>query len=288
MARKKTKTELEVAELRFRSLIEKRNDLNRQASVVMDDIDKIRKRKNTILDDLKDLKEEKAKLHDQIKRHKNKRDEFQRKAKELIAVKKSKRGKVSGDFDRELRDMDRRIKDMERRQETTFMTLAEENELLDQLRDNVKERKELEDVVEEQKSILSEVKDIDLSIDELFKIANEEHEKIVKIFPKVDALNKKMQGEFKKVGIFLLDIKKKREVFIDLKTKADGYHKKASEMREKILTIKKATKKDIMAARKTIKDHNVRVKKLLDDEKNLAKKADEALESLMKKGKIEL
>jgi uncharacterized coiled-coil DUF342 family protein len=288
MARKKTKTELEVAELRYRSLIDKRNDLNRQASVVMDDIDKIRKRKNVILDDLKDLREEKAKLHDMIQEHKRKRDEFQRRAKELIRVKKSKRGKVSGDFERELRDMDRRISDMERRQETTFMSLADENELLDQLRDNVKERTELEQVVEEQRSILTEVKDIDLSIDELFKIANEEHEKIVNIFPRVDALNKKMRVEFKKVGVFLLDIKKKREVFIDLKTKADNYHKKASEMREKILTIKKATKKDIREARKTIKDHNVKVKKLLDDEKNLAKKADEALASLMKKGKIEL
>ena len=189
MARKMTRTELDVAELKYRTLVDKRNELNMQADVVMNDIYALRQKKNAILDDLDAMREEKAKIHEKIQEHKKKRDDFQNQAKALLAAKKTKRGKVSSEIERELSQLDRRISDMERRQETTFMTLQDENDLIDELREHVKEKRELEQVVKEQRAIMHEVKNMDLSIDELFKMANEQHEEIVKLFPKARELS---------------------------------------------------------------------------------------------------
>jgi len=288
MPRKKTKSELEVAELRYRSLIEKRNEFNQQAQEVVKDIDVIRNKKNAILDDLSELREKKNKIHEKIQAHKRRRDEYQKRAKDLLALKKSKRGKISANLEHQLVDLDNRIDDMEYKQETTFMTLEAENELLDELREEVKKRGELETFVDEQKELLQEVKNIDMTIDELFKVANDEHEGIVKLFPEAKKLSEKMSKEFKKIGIHFAEMKKKREVLDDIRKKADHYHERVKEMREKILTIKKSTREDVRKARKEIRDQNIAVRKALEDEKKLSKKAEETLNSLIKKGKIEL
>jgi uncharacterized coiled-coil DUF342 family protein len=288
MPRKKTKSELEVAELRYRSLMDKRNEFNRQAQEIIKDIDGIRVKKNLILDDLAELREQKAQIHDKIQAHKRRRDEYQKRAKDLLALKKSKKGKISANLEYQLNDLDKKIVDMEFKQETTFMTVQKENELLDELREEVKKRGELEVFVDEQKELLKEVKNIDLTIDELFKIANEEHEEIVKLFPEAKKFSDKMSKEFKKVGAHLAEMKKKREVLDGIRQKADHYHQRVKEMREKILTIKKSTREDVRKARQEIRDQNIAVKKALEDEQKLSKKAEETLESLMKKGRIEL
>ncbi len=288
MPRKKTKSELEIAELRYRSLMEKRNGFNDKAKVVRADMDRVREQKNKILDDLKEMKGDKNRIHERIQGHKRRRDEYQKRAKDLLALKKSKRGKISGNLERELKDLDRKIGDMEKRQETTFMPLAKEQELLDELRKQVRERDDLEGTVEEQRELLKEVKDIDLTIDELFKIANDEHEAIAKLFPEAKKINKKMNREFKKVTVFLEDLNKKRKVLDDLRAKADKYHEKVLEMREKILTIKKSTREDVRRAKSEIKKHNIEVRKALGDKKKIDEKVDESLTLLKKKGKIEL
>lgn len=288
MPRKKTKSELEVAELKYRMFMEKRNEYNHKASGVMADMENLRQKKNSILDDLKDMRDEKAKMHDKIQGHKRRRDEFQKRAKELLELRRSKKGKISSSLEKQLFDMDSKIKNMEKKQETTFMSLQDEDELIDELRKHIKERGELEEYVEEQKEILQEVEDINLTVDELFKMANDEHEKIVKLFPKAKEINKKMAKEFTKVGAYLVEIKKKREVFTQLRKRADRYHERVKEMREKILIIRKSTKEDVRKARAVIKAHNIEVKKALEDEKKLRKKEDESLSLLKKKGKIEL
>ncbi|MCK5547578.1 MAG: hypothetical protein KAI64_01085, partial [Thermoplasmata archaeon] len=239
MTRKKTKTELDVAELKYKLHIDRRNDFNDKASAIKNDMEKLRDKKNKILDDLMELKEKKNAIHERIQNHKKRRDECHKRAKGLLQVKKSKRGKVTGDISRQLGDLDGRIKQMERKQETTSMSLKVEAELLDELRKEVKEKEGLVEILEEQKVVLKEVKNIDMSIDELFKAANEEHEEIVKLFPKAKKFNEKMSKEFKKVRAYLDQVEKKRLVFVEMRKKADYHHEKVMEMRDKILTMKK-------------------------------------------------
>ncbi|MCX6657927.1 MAG: hypothetical protein NTY62_04470, partial [Euryarchaeota archaeon] len=81
---------------------------------------------------------------------------------------------------------------------------------------------------------------------------------------------------------------KKHQEFMKLREEADAAHEKASDMREKIIGIRKEKRMEKMEELRAIRDVNLAVKKALDDVTKNDKAADEALQLLLKKGRIEI
>jgi uncharacterized coiled-coil DUF342 family protein len=81
---------------------------------------------------------------------------------------------------------------------------------------------------------------------------------------------------------------KKHALFIEMREKADAYHQKAAEMREKLLTMKNEKRMQEREARQLVQKQNKAVRDALLNPELVEKKREEALEQLMKKGKITL
>jgi uncharacterized coiled-coil DUF342 family protein len=90
------------------------------------------------------------------------------------------------------------------------------------------------------------------------------------------------------VGVLINEANKKHEKYLKIKERADYYHKRAEEMRGKILSIRKEKRKELEEAKKEIRNQNLEVKKALEDEKELDKIAKASVEKLLKEGKLEL
>jgi hypothetical protein len=73
-----------------------------------------------------------------------------------------------------------------------------------------------------------------------------------------------------------------------MREKADDQHQKATEMREKLMAMRNLKRDEIREARQQLKEQNRAVKDALYDKKKLEKAAEDALETLLKKGKVEI
>lgn len=223
-----------------------------------------------------------------MRSHKNLRNEYQKKAKELIDLKKKRRIKVSSSLASQIEYLKREVRDLDRKQETTSLTLEEENTLLEDLKRKMREIKELEIAHEEQKKIVSEVEEIDRTIDDLFRKAEEEHNHILKLSKEAQELHEKVVERIKTISHLIAEANEKHSEYMKIKEKANHYHMRAVGMRSKIIVIKKERWQERKLARRMIEEQNIAVRKALQDEEKLEKVAEEALQSLIKKGKVEL
>ena len=288
MQKKKT-TELECAERRYQSLIEKRNELNAKAREFADARNILNDEKRRIIDESKDLRDKRRKLVTKMREHKTRRNAYQDKAKTLIEAKrKSKKGIPPGGVGREIETRKAEMKYIDMKQQTVPMSVHEENKLLDELKDKLKDLERLESVKEEEDTIFAEVKKVDASITELFEMADEEHKKVVTLSKEVNEVHEKVTTITKSLSHLTSESNKNHEGFLAVKEKANHYHEKAQEMREKLMAIRNEKRDEVREGRKAIKDHNVSVKKALGDKKSQDKAADDALQQLLKKGKVEI
>ncbi|KYK31201.1 MAG: hypothetical protein AYK23_04080 [Candidatus Proteinoplasmatales archaeon SG8-5] len=285
---KKKQTEEESAELRHRNLIEKRNELNTQAREIADSRDTLNQERREILDEMRALRDERKALVDKMREHKKARNLYQQRAKELIEVKRGKRKDIHPGLEKELEALKADLKMLDVQQQTSTMTLQEENELLDRMKARAKELDRLENIMAEQDAIISEVEDVNESISELFKMADEEHKKVVVYSDQAQEIHDRITLIIKSVSHLVTEANKHHETFVKLKERADGYHQKAAEMREKLMAIRNIKRDEVRETRKMIREQNKAVKRALDDDKKRDEAADEALETLLKKGKVEI
>src|SRR5438132_6625918 len=160
MVRKKTSSELEQAEIKLQSLMEKRDALNAEAQQARQERDLVHEKKREVGVRLRPLKDRRASFAAEARAHREKRDELQAKAKALIELKRKLRGSGHADVGAELRALKRRVTAMEMRQQTASLTLSAENELLGELKDSMKRLKQLEVLKADQDKIAKEIKDI--------------------------------------------------------------------------------------------------------------------------------
>src|SRR2546427_161750 len=144
MVRKKTLSELDQAEIKLQSLLEKRDALNQEAALLRQERDLVHETKREIGAKLRGLKDRRASFAGEARKHREKRDELQAKAKALIEMKRKLRGSGHADVGAELRALKRRVTAMEMRQQTASLTLSAENELLGELKDSMKRAKRSE------------------------------------------------------------------------------------------------------------------------------------------------
>lgn len=286
MVRKKSKTELQIAEIKYRSLLEKRDELNAEASVPRDERDTLHKQKRELIDEMQKLKEKRDSLVAEMRKHKSKRNELQKRAKELVVFRRGKKRRFRTSLPMEIDNLRMEIHELHTKQETTALTIPQENELLERIREKHAELEELEEIYEEQKRLILEVEGVDDAITELFRKADEEHQMVVKLYNEAQEIHERIVVLIKEISHLIAEANKKHEDFLKIRTKADYYHNRAVEMRQKILSIRRARRMELKKARKIIEEQNIAARKALFDEKKLEEDAEKALDTLLKKGKI--
>src|SRR5437016_1714341 len=171
MVRKKTSSELEQAEIKLQSLMEKRDALNAEAQQARQERDLVHEKKREVGVRLRPLKDRRASFAAEARAHREKRDELQAKAKALIELKRKLRASGPTDVGAELRALTRRVSQLEMRQQTASLSLSKENELIDELKASMKRLKVLQSLKADQDKIVKEVRDLDSGITDLFRAA---------------------------------------------------------------------------------------------------------------------
>jgi len=281
-------SELQSAELRFRALLNKRDDINEQAAVIRSDRDSLSEKKRELQDQMNVARDRRDELVKKMRIHKAKRDDFQAKAKELIEFKKSLKGKQAGSLKEEIRAQEAEVRMLDLRQQTVPLTIPKERELLEIIKSKSAEVQRLKKVLLEQDKIEREVKDLDSSINALFRQADKEHAEVVKFSEEQHKAHEEASALYKEVASLAATANKKHAEFMKLREEANAAHDKASEMRDKIIGIRKEKRMERMEEMKAIRDVNISARKALDDKVKKDKAADDALAMLLKKGKIQI
>ncbi len=288
MGRKKTLSELQQAEVRFRSLLEKRDEHNEEARAIREQRDLLNRKKGDLRSEVDRLRDRRSFLLREVRQHKERRNELQGKAKELINVKRKLRGGLKRGIDGELEDRMELIREMETKQQTASLTLEQEERLLDQLREAQGELDRLKVIAKEHHDVLQEVEELDTTIDGLFQEAEEQHQEVVRKSESVQALREEIDVKIDALSLLIAEGNKVHETFLSVKEKADHYHQRAMEMREKILSIKRSRREEYKESMKALRDHKEAVRTALEDEEAVEKAVEEAISHLRKEGKLEL
>jgi phosphoserine phosphatase len=285
---KKEIEQIKDAEKKYQSYIEKRNELNDMARVLREERDMVNEKRKEIKEKMDKVKKKRDELVSKMRQHKEIRNKLQQQAKELIEAKRKKKGDVFRNLPLHVEELKADFQMLEYRQETVPMDTAEENKLIDSIREKRKQYEKSKKQLDEQKLIEVDITDKDNAIDELFKKADEEHEKVQKYY---DENQKKHEEYVKLVNELCLSISeanKKHDQYMELKNEAQKIHEKAFEMRSKMMAIKGERRKRYEEDKRVIREQNLSARKAVLDEKKLDEIADESVDALKKGKKISL
>ena len=288
MPRKKTPTELEKAELKLRSILDRRDELNEQANLVRQERDLLHNQRRETADNMREVRDKRDELVKKMRTHKAVRNKLHDQARALIDTRRKLRGKGPMNVGGDLRRLRVELDKMEMRQQTEPMPIAEENDLIDEMRVKYKDLLELEKVEDENVKVSKDVGDIDRHIDDLFRRADEEHKQVVVLSDEAQKLHDKVTEAFQRIAALSAEANKKHEEYIKLREKADEYHQRAQDMRKTVLKTKEDERNERREARDAIKQQNLAVRKALTDKKKLDEAAEDSLQQLLKHGKVEL
>lgn len=281
--------DMDDAEKKFQGYIIRRNDFNDKARQTREERDLLHSKRKEIMEEVHSLREEKSKAFDELKKHKERRDALHLKAKTIIDLKRAKRGSTKGDnVAVEMHSLKGHLRKLEYTQQTTPLTMEKERDIIDEIREGYTVLRELEKDYAEIEEVNDEVSSMDNELDGLFKEADSEHQLVVKYYETSRKLQKKMDEIIKEVSHLIGEADKKHASFLDYRKKADEFHEKAMEMRGRLNGIRNENRENAMAARKIIGEQNKSAREAIGDKEMLDEKYDEALEKLLKRGKISL
>ena len=285
---KKEVEQLRDAEKKFQSYIQKRNEFNEMAKVLREERDMIHESRKELKGKIDELKKKRDDAVANMREHKKIRNKLQEEAKKLITAKQKKRGSVFKNLPMRVEELKADVQMLEYRQETIPMSPQEENDLIETIRDKRKEYKRTKKQLEAQKEIQIDISDKDNAIDELFKKADEEHKKVQEFYDESQKLHEKYMKLIKELSVSIAEGNKKHEQYIEMRKEADTVHKKAYEMKGKIISIKGERRKRYKEAKQAIKDQNIRARQAVMDKDKLKEHADKSVEDLKKGKKIKL
>ncbi len=288
MVRRKTTGELAQAEIKYESLLMKRDQYNAEAAVIRQERDELHARRRAILDQMKVLRMDRSRILDELAQHKARRNDLQAKARGLIEAKRQLRGRLRSDPEGEISALRRRVSEMEMRQQTNALTLREENALLDEIKAGMVELRELVELHSQHRAVVSQVGGLDSRIDGLLRDAEVEHQAVVSLAEKGQGIQAVVVEKVKEAAVLTVEANKRHEAFLQLREKANDFHEKAFELKAKVIAIRRQKREEVVEARRWIEDHRKIVRAVLDDEQKAEKAAEEALQLLLKKGKVDL
>ncbi len=286
--KKKEIEQLRDAEKKYQAYIAKRNELNDMAKIVREERDMIHNSRKDLKETIDKVKKERDELVLKMRQHKDLRNKLQEEAKKLIEAKRKKKGEVFKNLPLRVEELKADIQMLEYRQETVPMTSAEENELIEKIRNIRKDFKRTKHLMEKQKTVEIDISDKDKAIDELFKKADEAHKLVQKYYEENQKKHEKYMKFVNELSLSISEANKKHEQYLEIRNEAQKVHEKAFEMRSKIVAIKGERRKLWDEAKKAIKEQNIKARKSVMDKEKLSEIADKSVDALKKGEKIKL
>jgi len=285
---KKEIEQLRDAEKKYQAYIAKRNELNDMAKIVREERDMIHNSRKDLKETIDKVKKERDELVSKMRHHKDLRNKLQEAAKKLIEARRKKKGEVFKNLPLRVEELKADVQMLEYRQETVPMTSADENELIEKIRDIREDYKRTKNLMEKQKTVEIDISDKDNAIDELFKKADEAHKLVQKYYDENQKKHEKYMKLVNELTISISEANKKHEQYIEIRNEAQKVHEKAFEMRSKLVSIKGERRKRWDEAKKAIKEQNIKVRKSVMDKEKLGEIADKSVDALKKGEKIKL
>jgi len=285
---KAKKSEIENAERKFMELVSKRDEFNHQAEMARDERNALNTRKRELLDIVQKIKIDRDEHVRLLREHKRVRTKLQDQARALLKNKRAKSGKVYSDLPSEAAARKAEIHFLDMKQQTSVLSLADEDELIDDIKKKSLELRRLEVELKEQAGIKVELGEMDATLTDLFKKADEQHVLVMKHYDEAQKIHERMMKLIEECSVLHNTADKKHAVFIEMREKADAYHLKASEMREKLLSMKNEKRMQEREARQLVIQQNKAVRDALLNPDKVEMKREEALQMLLKKGRITL
>ncbi len=288
MGRKRTLSELQIAELKYRNFLEKRDSHNADARIIREERDLLNRKKGDLRRQIRDLRNKRSALLEEVSEHKESRNQLQRQAKELIQIKRQLRGSLKGGVEEELKRQRKGIQDMEARQQTTSLTLEQEERLLTDLRQAHEDLIHLEAVMEEHNDVLKRVGEVDATIDDFFQRAEDEHQAVLGKSGEAQSIRGEIDQLVESLSRLIAEADRVHSAFLSVKEKADHYHERAMELKEQLISVKRNRRQEYKEAAQALLEQKEQVRKALEDEEAMEEATEEALSVLRKKGKLEL
>jgi phosphoserine phosphatase len=286
--KKKEIEQLKDAEKKYQAYIAKRNELNDMAKIVREERDMIHDSRKDLKETIDKVKKERDELVSKMRHHKDLRNKLQEEAKKLIDARRKKKGEVFKNLPLRVEELKADIQMLEYRQETVPMTSAEENELIEKIRDIREDYKRTKNLMVKQKTVEIDISDKDKAIDELFKKADEAHKLVQKYYEENQKKHEKFLKLVNELSVSISEANKKHEQYLEIRNEAQKVHEKAFEMRSKIVAIKGERRKRWDEAKKAIKEQNIKARKSVMDKEKLSEIADKSVDALKKGEKIKL
>ncbi|RLF41630.1 MAG: hypothetical protein DRN12_02730 [Thermoplasmata archaeon] len=285
---KKELEELRNAEKKYQAYIERRNELNNLARILREERDMINKKHKELKEAMEKVKKERDELVAKMRYHKELRNNLQKQAKELIEARRKRKGEVFKYLPLRVEELKADVQMLEYQQETMVLTPAEENELIEKIREKKAEYKDALKQLEKQKTIEIDLSDKEKAISELFKKADEEHQKVQQYYNESQKKHEEYIKLVNELAVTIAESNKKHQQYLEVRNEAQKNHEKAMEMRSKIISFRDERKKRWLEAKKVIEEQNLKARKAVLDEEKLQELAEEALHALKKGQKITL
>lgn len=288
MVRRKSKSELELAEIKLQSLWERRDAINAEAAAARQERDLLHEQKKELAAQVRDRRARRNELVREIRAHREERNRLQAEAKQLIELKRKSRGRYRTSVAAELERLRSEARRLEMRQQTATLSLAEENKLLENLKSTFKAVRELEGLKAEQDGVVTEIRELDAAIDDRFRRAEAEHKLVVSLGAETDAVHAEIQEFVPQIARIAAEADKRHEEFVALREKADQLHASALEMRERMIAIRGERRAEMREARDAIRQQSVAVRRTLLDHRKLDEAAERAVQTLLHGGRVEI
>ena len=288
-ARKRTRrSEFDSAERIHNDLINKRDEQNYKATELREERDLIHAKKREIIEKMTILKAERDTFNAEMKRHKERRNEFQDKGRELINRKKKVTGRMDRDLGSSIESLRLDINELELKHQTNPSTIEEERDLIDLIRKKESELREMESRTGQQDDLTLEAGDIDGMIDEAFKKADEEHKDVVRLHDEAEKVHKQVVAYIEEINHLSAEGDKKHKGMLDARVMADKYHQKAVAMRDKLMTTRREAREERAREKADMDEQNKAVRERFDSKEAQKEAEDEVLKILQQKGRVDL
>ncbi len=285
---KKELEELRNAEKKYQAYIERRNELNNLARILREERDMINKKHKELKEAMEKARKERDELVAKMRYHKKLRNDLQKQAKELIEARRKRKGEVFKYLPLRVEELKADVQMLEYQQETMVLTPAEENELIEKIREKKAEYENALKQLEKQKTIEIDLSDKEKAISELFKKADEEHQKVQQYYNESQKKHEEYIKLVHELSVTIAESNKKHQQYLEARNEAQKNHEKAMEMRSKIISFRDERRKRWIEAKKVIEEQNLKARKAVLDEEKLQELAEEALNALKKGQKITL
>ena len=282
------KGEVDSAERRYQETIERRDEQNVRATALKSERDSIHQQRRDLVEAMKALKAERDALVAEMRRHKERRGEFQAKAKALLERKRAFARRVDRELPGTVESLRIEIAELEMQHQTEPSSIEEEREILDKIRAKTKQLKELQSRAGEQEDLTLQAGSLEGMIDEAFKRAEEEHQEVVRLNEEAQKVHEKVVAHIEEVNHLIAEGDKKHKEALEARALADKYHQKAVEMRDKVMVLRRAAREERDQERREVEEQNRAVRDRFESEEAKTAAEDEVLKVLKEKGRVSI